>query len=194
MSDIDQLAAFRATIQLAESRGMPEHGGHLGLTHLRNMYKQASAGGFNEAKLGRWLGWAQCAVVAAAIGFGVGRHGRDQHSGEDSMSFVDVVAEAIWRADDDAVQSSWGFVNMRERGRYKHMAEAAISVCRPRVVSTEQLDALPDDTTVLVDDVPARKHLGDWYFANDDGDGYPSSSLALYLPAVVLWTPETGEQ
>lgn len=67
-SDIDQLAAFSATIELAEQRGMPEHGGHLGLAHLRSMYEQASTGRFNAAKLGRWLGWAQCAVVAAAIG------------------------------------------------------------------------------------------------------------------------------
>lgn len=65
---MNQLAAFKDTIELAERRGMPEHGGELGLAHLRSMYQQASAGNFSEAKLGRWLGWAQCAVVAAAIG------------------------------------------------------------------------------------------------------------------------------
>lgn len=65
---MDQLAAFRETVELAEKRGMPEYGGELGLAHLRSMYNRASTGNFSDAKLGRWLGWAQCAVVAAAIG------------------------------------------------------------------------------------------------------------------------------
>lgn len=65
---MNQLAAFDETIALAEQRGMPEYGGELGLAHLRSMYEQAATGGFSDAKLGRWLGWAQCAVVAAAIG------------------------------------------------------------------------------------------------------------------------------
>jgi hypothetical protein len=47
---------------------MDEHGESLGLRHLRSMYQQAQAGDFSDAKLGRWLGWAQCAVVAARIG------------------------------------------------------------------------------------------------------------------------------
>lgn len=62
---------------------------------------------------------------------------------------------------------------------------------KARTIETvEQLDALPDDSVVLVDDCPARKHMGDWYFANDDGDSYGSRSLALYLPARLLWHPE----
>lgn len=65
---MDQIAAFRDTIALAEERGMPEWGGELGLAHLKSMYERAQAEGFSDAKLGRWLGWAQCAVVAAAIG------------------------------------------------------------------------------------------------------------------------------
>lgn len=65
---MNQLAAFRDTIELAERRGMDEHGESLGLRHLRSMYEQARASEFSDAKLGRWLGWAQCAVVAAAIG------------------------------------------------------------------------------------------------------------------------------
>lgn len=47
---------------------MSEHGCELGLAHLRSMYERAASSDFSEAKLGRWLGWAQCAVVAAAIG------------------------------------------------------------------------------------------------------------------------------
>lgn len=65
---MNQLAAFQDTIALAEERGMPESGGELGLAHLRSMYERAQAAEFSEGKLGRWLGWAQCAVVAAAIG------------------------------------------------------------------------------------------------------------------------------
>ena len=65
---MNQLAAFKDTIELAEQRGMPEWGGELGLAHLRSMYERAIEGKHSDAKLGRWLGWAQCAVVAAAIG------------------------------------------------------------------------------------------------------------------------------
>jgi hypothetical protein len=65
---MNQLAAFRDTIVLAEVRGMPECGGELGLSHLRSMYERAESAQFSDSKLGRWLGWAQCAVVAANIG------------------------------------------------------------------------------------------------------------------------------
>lgn len=65
---MNQLAAFDDTLALAAERGMPEYGGELGLAHLRSMFEQAVASNFSDAKLGRWLGWAQCAVVAAAIG------------------------------------------------------------------------------------------------------------------------------
>ncbi|QRY43163.1 hypothetical protein JVX93_21705 [Mycolicibacterium boenickei] len=65
---MNQLAAFNDTISLAEQRGMPEHRGELGLAHLRSMYDQAVSSDFSDAKLGRWLGWAQCAVVASSIG------------------------------------------------------------------------------------------------------------------------------
>lgn len=77
-----------------------------------------------------------------------------------------------------------------EHGR-AHVAEAVVEAQREAAMITtvEQLDALPDDSAVLVDDTPARKHLGDWYFANDDGDGYGSRSLALYLPALLVWHP-----
>lgn len=57
----------------------------------------------------------------------------------------------------------------------------------PTVTTRDQLDALPDDSVVLTDGVPARKHLGDWYFANDDGDGYSSESLVLVPACSVDW-------
>lgn len=47
---------------------MDEYGGELGLAHLRSMYERAKSSNFSEGKLGRWLGWVQCAVVAANLG------------------------------------------------------------------------------------------------------------------------------
>lgn len=63
---MDMRGAFDATVALAEQRGMPETRGAPGLTlgHLRDMRSRIQPD-FSEAKLGRWLGWAQCAVVAA---------------------------------------------------------------------------------------------------------------------------------
>lgn len=43
-------------------------GSPLGLDHLIGMGARIQAGDFSAAKVGRWLGWAQCAVVAAGIG------------------------------------------------------------------------------------------------------------------------------
>ena len=65
---MDQLALFQATITLAKQHGMPaDPGSPLGLDHLSEMCRQAE--GFDDqAKIGRWLGWAQCAVVAASLG------------------------------------------------------------------------------------------------------------------------------
>jgi hypothetical protein len=66
---VNQLEAFRDTIRLAEMAGMPEgHGSDIGLAHLQEMLAAAQSESFSEAKLGRWLGWAQCAVVAANVG------------------------------------------------------------------------------------------------------------------------------
>lgn len=69
LQTINQVAAFRETIETAERYGMPEMlGSDLGLHHLRSMLDAISMSTFSEAKLGRWLGWAQCAVVAANVG------------------------------------------------------------------------------------------------------------------------------
>jgi hypothetical protein len=66
---LNQFAALRDTIALAERSGMPEMpGSELGLGHLRSMLARVAASDFSAAKLGRWLGWAQCAVVAADVG------------------------------------------------------------------------------------------------------------------------------
>lgn len=68
---MDQIAAFRETIALAEQHGMPEHHAEapeLGLAHLQWMYQHIQAANFSGEKLGRWLGWAQCAVVATTPG------------------------------------------------------------------------------------------------------------------------------
>lgn len=66
---MNQLQAFRDTVSLAMHRKMPDRPGtSLGLQHLQSMLARVEVGGFSEAKLGRWLGRAQCAVVAAEIG------------------------------------------------------------------------------------------------------------------------------
>ncbi len=66
---MNQVEALRETVRMAELHGMPTTAGSgLGLDHLRAMLATAHGSEFSEAKLGRWLGWAQCAVVAADIG------------------------------------------------------------------------------------------------------------------------------
>lgn len=66
---MNQADAFRETVRIAEQRGMPEMpGSDLGLHHLRSMLATISTSKFPDAKLGRWLGWAQCALVAADVG------------------------------------------------------------------------------------------------------------------------------
>lgn len=61
--------AFLKTVRVAQDHGMPESpDSPLGLGHLRSMCLQAQSTDFSDGKLGRWLGWAQCAVVAADIG------------------------------------------------------------------------------------------------------------------------------
>ncbi|MEE3755218.1 hypothetical protein [Mycobacterium intracellulare] len=64
-----QLQALQDTVRLAEECSMPDLPGNtLGLEHLRAMAATAETSSFSPSKLGRWLGWAQCALVAATIG------------------------------------------------------------------------------------------------------------------------------
>jgi hypothetical protein len=66
---VNQKAAFVETVAIATDLGMPNNPGTaLGLDHLRDMLSRFGPD-FSEAKLGRWLGWAQCALVAANVGF-----------------------------------------------------------------------------------------------------------------------------
>lgn len=65
---MDQRAAFDATVELAEAKGMPRFlGGSISLNHLFDMQSRITDD-FSDAKLGRWLGWAQAALVAANVG------------------------------------------------------------------------------------------------------------------------------
>lgn len=66
---MNQRAAFDATIALGERYGMPQLAtpNELGLAHLHDMQHRITDD-FSEAKLGRWLGWAQAALVAANVG------------------------------------------------------------------------------------------------------------------------------
>lgn len=66
---MEQVEALRETVALAAKHGMPVMpGSELGLEHLRAMLGTVEEQSFDEDKLGRWLGWAQCAVVAAGVG------------------------------------------------------------------------------------------------------------------------------
>lgn len=70
---MNQREAFAETIVLAITAGMPEESDvddSLGLAHMQSMLDRIEANpeGFSEAKLGRWLGWAQAALVASGVG------------------------------------------------------------------------------------------------------------------------------
>lgn len=73
MLKIDQKEAFRQTLELAALHGMDMIAFdelELSFQHLQDMYTRILHGkaDFDGEKLGRYLGWAQCAVVAAGIG------------------------------------------------------------------------------------------------------------------------------
>ena len=71
---MNQKQALIDTIALAEELGMPEDSlvdESLGLAHMRSMLARIEEGDFSESKLGRWLGWAQAALVAAGVGAGL---------------------------------------------------------------------------------------------------------------------------
>ena len=74
---MNMIAAMRDTIELARANGMDKmeyDNPDLDFPHLLDMCvmmetgNSPQGGGFSEGKLGRWLGWAQAAVVAAACG------------------------------------------------------------------------------------------------------------------------------
>lgn len=69
---MNQREAPRETLRLAEAHGMSElPESDLGLDHLQEMVATVEVSEFSDAKLGRWLGWAQCALVAANVGVGL---------------------------------------------------------------------------------------------------------------------------
>lgn len=50
----------------------PAGPGEISLPHLEQMVKTMEDDQtMSESKLGRWLGWIQCAVVAAGVGLGL---------------------------------------------------------------------------------------------------------------------------
>ncbi|WP_066904107.1 hypothetical protein [Mycolicibacterium houstonense] len=70
---MDQVAAFRETLEFAERNEMDLCGfeiAEVNFDHLVYMLERIEADptAFSDAKLGRWLGWAQCAVVAGGYG------------------------------------------------------------------------------------------------------------------------------
>lgn len=60
---MNQRQAFKDTLDLAIEREMPDYPGtSYGLEHLKDMWFRLDEE-FSEAKVGRWLGWAQACVV-----------------------------------------------------------------------------------------------------------------------------------
>lgn len=69
---MNQREAFRETLELARNAGMDmveSDNPDLDYPHLVDMWDRIQTNpDMSEAKLGRWLGWAQAAVVSADIG------------------------------------------------------------------------------------------------------------------------------
>lgn len=71
---MNQRAAFDETVALAAASGMQSRtvlDPSLSFDHLLDMQERIARGEFSESKLGRWLGWAQAALVAANVGVGL---------------------------------------------------------------------------------------------------------------------------
>jgi hypothetical protein len=67
---MDMRAAFKETIELADAYKMWEaetDSDELSYKHIVGMYSRITSE-FSEGKLGRWLGWAQAALVASGCG------------------------------------------------------------------------------------------------------------------------------
>jgi len=61
------IKAMEETVRLAADNGMPAviEVDELSFLHLCSMLERMQEGNFSYGKQCRWLGWAQCAVVAA---------------------------------------------------------------------------------------------------------------------------------
>ena len=65
---MNMIQAARETIELAAAHGMQDsefEKPELNFPHLVEMLEKMEAGGMSEAKVGRWLGWMQAAVVCS---------------------------------------------------------------------------------------------------------------------------------
>ena len=68
---MNMLEAAKETVGLAETRGMDDKESlipELSFEHLVSMMERMKSTAISPAKMGRWLGWMQCAVVAAGCG------------------------------------------------------------------------------------------------------------------------------
>ncbi len=69
---MNQREAFRETLELARQFGMDNCSSDIpevDYPHLADMWERIRADpNMSEAKLGRWLGWAQAAVVGSGLG------------------------------------------------------------------------------------------------------------------------------
>lgn len=139
---MDQLEALRETVARGAAKGMPEQpGSTVGLHHLRGMVEAAEVGAFPADKLGRWLGWAQCAVVAANIGFTLDdMRSLNARSESGECGFVDQTAEPVlrnepdsywkrqYRAAERAKMLAIGYADQAEARRRKEYEAAASAI------------------------------------------------------------------
>lgn len=68
---MNMIAAAQETLERAAAAGMANVSSdipELDFPHLQKMLATMLEGNMSEAKVGRWLGWMQAAVVAADIG------------------------------------------------------------------------------------------------------------------------------
>lgn len=108
------------------------------------------------------------------------------------MSFVDAVAEAI-------CFERWGEAGHETTYWDRSTARAVIAACRPVVSTVEELDALPEGAVIHSGD--NWRGSGAWTKGSANGDTgwfhwaleFAEAADEIPLPAVVLWTPETGE-
>lgn len=139
---MNQRRAFEETIARARLQGMPEQsplGEAFGLAHLVGMQQRIAEGTFSESKLGRWLGWAQAAVVAANIGLGLEDMKQINLRHADADPTPDTLADVVlvWGSPADLTMDSDGggqfasTFKLTERGAAKVAAAARGRVIGP---------------------------------------------------------------
>lgn len=101
------------------------------------------------------------------------------------------VAEAIWRADENAHEPGWWSVNEQWRDHYQRLAAAAATALRKPIFTVDQMLELPRGSIVVFADGTADQRGID----QRDGDDWSWSCAALEDllstgPGLLVWSPE----